>query len=141
MTHGGTVRLRAWCGLASCITMRAFLRLGGKMREVFTSFFVAVISVLVFLQGLELARLRKRVAALSRIEAKLDLVLQHAGLKYVPYANLPAPVIEALQNGNKIQAIKLYREATGADLKDAKDLIDEIMATSTSQETTLHRRG
>jgi ribosomal protein L7/L12 len=121
--------------------MRAFLRLGGKMREVFTSLFVAVISVLVFLQGLELARLRKRVAALSRIEAKLDLVLQHAGLKYVPYANLPAPVIEALQNGNKIQAIKLYREATGADLKDAKDLIDEIMATSTSQETTLHRRG
>ncbi len=115
--------------------MRAFLRLGGKCREVFTSLFVAVISVLVFLQGLELARLRKRVAALSRIEAKLDLVLEHAGLKYVPYANVPAPVITALQSGNKIQAIKLYRDATGASLKDAKDLIEEIMATSTSHET------
>jgi ribosomal protein L7/L12 len=99
------------------------------------------ISIILIFHGLELAQLRKRLAALSRVEAKLDLVLEHAGLKYVPYANLPAPVINALQKGNKIQAIKFYREATGAGLKEAKDLIEEVMATSgKSHETSLHRK-
>jgi ribosomal protein L7/L12 len=83
----------------------------------------------------ELAKLRKRMAALSRVEAKLDLVLEHAGLKYLPYANLPEPVIEALRNANKIQAIKHYRDATGVGLKEAKDFIEEVMATSTAKDT------
>ena len=109
--------------------------------DVFRSFFLAVLSLAFLFQTWELARLRKRLPALSRIEAKLDLVLQHAGLKYVPYANLPAPVINALQNGKKIEAIKLYREATGAGLKEAKELIEEVMATSKSHETTLHHKG
>jgi len=110
------------------------------MGEIMGGIVLIAIGTLWFFLRSELAHLRKRAAALSRIEAKLDLVLQHAGLKYVPYANLPAPVIEALQKGNKIQAIKLYREATGADLKEAKDFIEEIMATSTSHETTLHEK-
>jgi ribosomal protein L7/L12 len=109
------------------------------MDQIMSSIVLVALVTLSFFLGSELARLRKRVAALSRIEAKLDLVLQHAGIKYVPYANVPAPVIDALQKGNKIQAIKLYREVTGAELKEAKDLIDEIIATSTSHETTLHR--
>jgi hypothetical protein len=111
-----------------------------ELSEVFRGFFLAVCGCLLFIHGLEINRLRKRLAALSRVEAKLDLVLQHAGIKYVPYANLPAPVIDALQHGKKIQAIKLYREATGAGLKDAKDLIEEVMATSASHETTLHQK-
>ena len=111
-----------------------------ELGEVFRSLVVAGIGLCLLFQALEYNRLRKRLAALSRIEAKLDLVLQHAGLKYVPYANLPAPVITALQSGNKIQAIKLYRDATGAGLKDAKDLVEEIMATSTSHETSLHQK-
>ncbi len=105
------------------------------MLQVFSSFILAVLGFCLLFQSWELIRFRKRLAALARIEAKLDLVLHHAGLKYVPYANVPAPVITALQSGNKIQAIKLYRAATGADLKETKDLIEEIMATSTSHET------
>jgi hypothetical protein len=119
----------------ACIAMGAFLRLGGFMREVFSSLFLAGMALGLLGQALEIARLRKRLAGLSRIEGKLDLVLEHAGLKYVPYANLPAPVITALQSGNKIQAIKLYRDATGAGLKEAKDLMEEILATSTAKET------
>jgi len=34
----------------------------------------------------------------------------------------------ALSAGNKIEAIRLYRKATGAGLKDAKDAIDAIVA-------------
>lgn len=33
---------------------------------------------------------------------------------------------ELLQNGNKIEAIKLYRERTGLGLKEAKDAIDAV---------------
>ena len=36
------------------------------------------------------------------------------------------PVLQALRSGNKIQAIKLYREATGVSLKDAKDAVEAM---------------
>ena len=116
--------------------MRPFLTPGGFMNYFFPIVVLFILAWLFinYLQS-ELSNLRKRVAALSRVEAKLDLVLEHAGLKYVPYANLPEPVIEALRNANKIQAIKHYREATGVSLKEAKDFIEEIMATSTATDT------
>jgi hypothetical protein len=37
---------------------------------------------------------------------------------------LPANVIAALQDGEKITAIKLLREATGLSLKEAKDVVE-----------------
>ena len=39
-------------------------------------------------------------------------------------------VIELLQAGNQIAAIKLYRELTGVGLKQAKDAVDGISKTS-----------
>ncbi|MGC4003793.1 MAG: ribosomal protein L7/L12 [Pirellulales bacterium] len=33
-------------------------------------------------------------------------------------------LLEALFGGNKIQAIKIYREATGQGLKESKDVVD-----------------
>ena len=35
-------------------------------------------------------------------------------------------VIELIQSGNQIQAIKLYRELTGVGLAEAKDAVDEL---------------
>ena len=37
---------------------------------------------------------------------------------------LPAPVIEALRRGNKVEAIKLLRQQNGLGLKEAKDIVD-----------------
>ncbi|HEX5955001.1 MAG TPA: ribosomal protein L7/L12 [Solirubrobacterales bacterium] len=37
-------------------------------------------------------------------------------------------VIELLQSGNQIQAIKLYRELTGVGLAEAKDAVDQLAA-------------
>ena len=37
---------------------------------------------------------------------------------------LPPEAIDALQRGNKIEAIKLVRAAQKLDLKDAKDRVD-----------------
>ena len=75
---------------------------------------------------LNLFELQKRVTTLTRVEAKLDLLLRNAGLQYDPYADPPAPVMEALRRGDKIQAIKHYRQVTGAGLKDAKEFIEEV---------------
>ncbi len=44
---------------------------------------------------------------------------------------LPASVLEALQQGNKIEAIKRLREQTGLGLKEAKDALEE-KGTSTA---------
>lgn len=35
-------------------------------------------------------------------------------------------IAAALRNGNKIEAIKLYRAATGADLKSSKDAVEAM---------------
>jgi hypothetical protein len=43
--------------------------------------------------------------------------------------NFPEPsaeVLDAVDRGNKIQAIKLYRQDTGLGLREAKDVIDRI---------------
>lgn len=45
--------------------------------------------------------------------------------------SLPADVMSALQRGEKLEAIKLLREATGLGLREAKDVV----------ETTLSRQG
>lgn len=42
-------------------------------------------------------------------------------------AELPAEVLLALQQGNKIEAIKLLRLRTGLGLKEAKDEIDRVV--------------
>ncbi len=68
---------------------------------------------------------RKR---LTRLEAKIDLVLKNLGLSYDPLANAPADVLEAIRSGQKIEAIKLYRAATGADLAEAKEYVEELQA-------------
>ena len=42
---------------------------------------------------------------------------------------LPDNVVDALRRGNKIEAIKLLREQTGAGLKEAKDAVDAAVDT------------
>ena len=68
-----------------------------------------------------ISRHDKRVA---RVERKLDQILDHLGL------SSPEPWSEEvnalLRDGNKIQAIKAYREATGAGLAEAKEAVDEL---------------
>ena len=74
------------------------------------------------------SHLSKRVALLSRVDAKLDLLLQHAGLTYDPYRDLPPEVADAVRQGRKIQAIKHYRNATGVSLKEAKEFIEQVQS-------------
>jgi hypothetical protein len=75
---------------------------------------------------LRLDAIQNRIAVLSRIEAKLDLLLKQANIKFDPYAHVSQDIIDALRANQKIKAIKLYREATGVGLKESKEFIEEV---------------
>ncbi|NUP49789.1 MAG: hypothetical protein HOW97_21130 [Catenulispora sp.] len=78
---------------------------------------------------------------LAAIEAKLDLLLAHLGIDQdaaptvgappltdrVP-PNVTDPVLELVRGDKPIQAIKLYRELTGASLREAKTAVDALKA-------------
>ena len=88
---------------------------------------LAVILVIVYSLAFRLIEMRTRmVPLLDRIDAKLDLLLKQANIKFDPYANIPPDVASAARAGKKIQAIKLYRQSSGVGLKEAKDFIEEF---------------
>jgi hypothetical protein len=99
-----------------------------QMNELQTVILVFVIACFVdlILVMLAVQQIQRRMAPLTRIEAKLDLVLRNAGIEYNPFLNLPEAVRGALQGGDKILAIKRYREATGVGLREAKEFIEEV---------------
>jgi ribosomal protein L7/L12 len=69
-------------------------------------------------------------ASLKRIEAKIDVILQHLRLKYQgPAPGELSDEVKALADdvANKIAAIKLHREQTGVSLKEAKDAVEAYM--------------
>ncbi|MFD8301697.1 ribosomal protein L7/L12 [Streptomyces sp. NPDC059690] len=68
-----------------------------------------------------ISRADKRVA---RVERKLDLIIEHLGIDASEPWN--DEVAALLRDGKKIQAIKVYREATGADLREAKEAVDRL---------------
>ncbi|MEU7054674.1 ribosomal protein L7/L12 [Streptomyces sp. NPDC046197] len=86
-------------------------------------FLAVAVALLVGIVSTEsrLARADRRIA---RVERKLDLVLDHLGLREED------PALDAVaglaRDGKKIEAIRAYREATGAGLKEAKEAVDRL---------------
>jgi ribosomal protein L7/L12 len=72
----------------------------------------------------DIIALKNRIAEL---ENHLKLIYSHLNLEYPTSPDpLMSPQIQAaLRSGNKIEAIKLYREMTGVGLAEAKDAIDK----------------
>jgi hypothetical protein len=67
-----------------------------------------------------------RLAGILRLDAKIDALLSSSGVQFDFQTNLPDGVAQALESGEKIQAIKHYRRATGAGLEEAKEFIEFI---------------
>ena len=77
---------------------------------------------------------------LLRLEQKVDFLFRHLGIDpsevllddgFGPsfagpslQSDLPSAFYDALRTGHKIEAIKIYREVTGAGLKEAKSAVD-----------------
>ncbi len=65
---------------------------------------------------------------LRRIEQKLDLIMKHLGIEYTE-PTMTDEILQLISEGQKIGAIKKYRELTGVGLKEAKDAIERQMAS------------
>jgi len=92
----------------------------------FISFLILSATLVIVLLGARLNKIESKISMLSRVDAKLDLLLKQSGLEYDPYKNLPPSVVDAVQRGKKIEAIKRYRETTGVGLKEAKEFIEDV---------------
>jgi len=68
-------------------------------------------------------------ARLRRIERKLDLIIEHLGIRYDEAVRdgLSDEVRSLADEGRKIAAIKAYRQSTGASLVEAKRAVDDYM--------------
>ncbi|MER5536360.1 ribosomal protein L7/L12 [Streptomyces mirabilis] len=87
-------------------------------------FFVLAMIVFASYAGLE-GRLSRNDRRIARVEKKLDRILDHLGLAEAdPELE---QVVALARDGRKIQAIKVYREVTGAGLKEAKDAVDRLV--------------
>jgi ribosomal protein L7/L12 len=58
----------------------------------------------------------------ARLERKVDLILGQLGIAYAE--ELPKGAADLLARGQKIEAIKVYRMATGAGLAEAKAAVE-----------------
>jgi hypothetical protein len=79
----------------------------------------------------EMVRIGKLELKVVELQAKLDFVMHHLGVQYVPPAIPPgmSVVVALLKEGDKLGAIKTYRQVTGADLGTAKTAVDQLEAT------------
>ncbi len=84
-------------------------------------------SVVAWLVSAAERRTDRRLRALQR---DLQLVMRHLDLHTTAERlGERGPELTALlRDGRKIQAIKLYRDLTGATLKQAKDAVEELEA-------------
>jgi SMC interacting uncharacterized protein involved in chromosome segregation len=72
----------------------------------------------------EIQLLRSRV---NELEDRLKFLYRRLNIEYADPNSDPSlspQIQEALRRGNKIEAIKLYRELTGVGLAEAKQVID-----------------
>lgn len=73
----------------------------------------------------EITELKQRV---TKLESQMVFLLRNLGVAYpdVPAGTASPEVMELLRRGQKIEAIKRFREETGAGLKDAKEFIESL---------------
>ncbi len=95
----------------------------------FYDYAIIAVLILLFARGRAAAsaylRPAERVRYL-RIEHKLDLILTHLGIEYVPP---PKAAWQELADdpARKIEAIKVYREQTGVGLAVAKKAVEDYI--------------
>jgi hypothetical protein len=64
----------------------------------------------------------------ARIDRKLDVIIKQMNITFDEWAVLSDRVKElACDPSRKIEAIKVYREESGAGLRDAKELIEAFI--------------
>ena len=89
-----------------------------------------VLVVIIFLCVI-VSAINRQSVKLSQLGSKVDLLMKNANIEFSPLDLITDEVRTALLDGDKITAIKIYRETTGAGLREAKDAV-ELLADSFS---------
>src|SRR5262245_51612226 len=81
-------------------------------------------------QKIEAIKLHREATGASLAEAKSHVDALEAGGSTAPQElrAFKRQLLELLKQGQKIQAIKLYREKTGKGLKESKDAVEDLAA-------------
>jgi ribosomal protein L7/L12 len=75
----------------------------------------------------DLINLRVRV---TELENKLDFLYRKFGVEYIDNPGMAdSRIISLIKKGNKLEAIKMYRELTNSDLAEAKNAVEKIEST------------
>ena len=98
------------------------------MAELTLSAFYAVLFAVFVV--FSLTRLERRIRTLSRLDAKLDALLKHAGIEFDPYEDLPDEIVQAIKRDEKLVATKLYKQWAGVTLLEAKAFIEDVQRRS-----------
>ena len=87
------------------------------------SYFLFGIAILDILMGIDKGTGQQGLR-LKQLESKVDALLKKFEIDFE--ADAFPGVRELAMDGKKIEAIKKYREITGAGLKDAKDYVEQL---------------
>ena len=68
----------------------------------------------------------RHTSAFASLDRKLTMLTEHFKLKWDPMAGVPESVLAQIRAGNKIEAVKQYREVTGKGLKESYERVEEI---------------
>ena len=74
------------------------------------------------------ARLNALMLKVGELERKVDFLMQHLQVQYseAPLNTAQTEAVKWLRQGNKLEAIKAYRQHTGLGLAEAKTAIDAL---------------
>ncbi len=87
---------------------------------------LVAIALLLLLCLTKLSAIRTRVKTLSRVDAKIDALLEEGGVSFDPFDDVPSEVADAIRRGRKMDAIKMYRSSSGRGLKESKEYVEEV---------------
>lgn len=68
----------------------------------------------------------KTDSRLTVIENKIDTLLKDNGIVYGENVHVSKEVLAAITLGSRLKAIRLYRQETGANLKQAREVINRL---------------
>ena len=94
-----------------------------------TDYLVIIVIVMFFTRGRSCAA-GSTTFFLCSVDKKLDMLLRHFSLIHddEPFiVGMSGQVKTLAKAGNKFEAIKLFREETGAGLKEAKEAVDAFL--------------
>ena len=74
--------------------------------------------------------IQKTDRKLKILENKIDTLLENNGIVFDENIHVSREVLTAITLGKKLTAIRLYRQETGAGLKEAHEVINRISAKS-----------